>query len=198
MKRMLMYCVALMSVMVLIASCASDKQPAETAIKAAEEAINAVKGDAAKYVPDQLKGVEDALKAAKDSAAKGDYKAALASAKDLPAKAKELGAAAQAKKAELTKSWEEMSASLPKTVEEIKAKIDALVKSKKLPAGMDKEKLEGAKTGYTEITDVWNQAMEAFKAGNVADALAKAKTVKEKAAEIMTNLGMKAPEAPKG
>jgi hypothetical protein len=48
----------LMVLMVLVlfaAACASDKKPAEEAIKAAETAINAAKGDAAKYIPDQVK-----------------------------------------------------------------------------------------------------------------------------------------------
>ncbi len=68
-------------------------------------------------------------------------------AKDLPAKAKEMAAAAAAKKAELTKSWEEMAAGLPKMVEAIKSRVDILSKSKKLPKGMDKATFEGAKAG---------------------------------------------------
>ena len=182
--------IALIIVGLFFVACSRDKGPAEAAIKAAEEALNASKAEASKYVPDQVKSVEDALKAAKDSLAKGEYTAALTSAKDLPAKAKDLGSAAAAKKAELTKSWEEMSGSVPKMVEDIKAKLGALTKSKKLPKGMDKAKLEGAKAGLAEITQVWTDADSAFKAGNMTEALAKAKTVKDKAAEIMGNLGM--------
>jgi len=36
------------------------------------------------------------------------------------------------------------------------------------------------------------------KGGNLADALAKAKAVKDKAVEIMTSLGMQVPEGAKG
>ena len=189
----------LLAVFVLfLAACASEKGPAEQAIKAAEEALNAAKGEAMKYIPDQVKSVEDALKGAKDTFAKGDYKAALAAAKDLPQKAKDLAAAAAAKKAELTKAWEEMSAGLPKMVEAIKSRVDILSKSRKLPANLDKAKFEGAKAGLEEITKTWADAEGAQKAGNLADALAKAKTVKEKATEIMTTLGMQVPPAAKG
>lgn len=184
--------IALVVVALFFVACSRDKEPAEAAIKAAEEALNATKAEASKYVPDQVKSVEDALKAAKDSLAKGEYTAALNSAKDLPAKAKDLGSAAAAKKTELAKSWEEMSGSVPKMVEDIKAKLDALAKSKKLPKGMDKAKLEGAKAGLAEITQGWTDADNAFKAGNLTDALTKAKTVKKKATEIMTSLGMQA------
>ena len=56
----------------LLVSCASDKGPAETALKAAEEALGAARAEAARYVPDQLKAVESALAGAKDKFAKGD------------------------------------------------------------------------------------------------------------------------------
>src|SRR5262249_53353107 len=83
--------------------------PATAAVTAAQGAIDAVKGEAAKYVPDQLSALESTLASAKASFEKQDYKAALASAQDVAAKAKDLGAAAAAKKAELAKSWEALS-----------------------------------------------------------------------------------------
>ena len=181
----------------LLISCAGDKTPAEQAIKAAEEALNAVKGEAMKYIPDQVKGVENTLTAAKESFNKKDYKSALSQAKDVAAKAKDLAAAAGAKKTELTKNWEEMSGGLPKMVEAIKSRVDILSASKKLPANLDKAKLEGAKAGLAEITQMWGDAQKAFEGGGLADAISKAKMVKDKAAEIMTTLGMKVPEAAK-
>lgn len=183
--------------LMLVAGCSRDKEPAEAALKAAEAAVSAAKAEAAKYVPDQVKGVEDALKAAKDAFEKKEYTQALNAAKDIPAKAKELAAAAAAKKAELTKSWDEMAAGLPKMVEAIKSRVDILSKSKKLPKGMDKAKFEEAKTGLAEITQTWMDADNAFKGGNIADALAKANAVKAKATEIMTTLGMQPPAAAK-
>jgi hypothetical protein len=187
----------LLAGLMLVVGCARDKEPAEAAIKAAEAALNAAKAEAAKYVPDQVKGVEDALKAAKDNFEKKEYTAALNAAKDLPAKAKDLANAAAAKKTELTKSWEEMAAGLPKMVEAIKSRVDILSKSKKLPKGMDKDKFESAKAGLGEITQTWADAENAFKGGNIGDAVAKANAVKAKATEIMTTLGMQPPAAAK-
>ena len=183
--------------LMLVVGCARDKEPAEAAIKAAEAAIGSAKAEAAKYVPDQVKGVENALKAAKDAFEKKEYTQALNAAKDLPAKAKELAAAAAAKKAELTKAWEGMAAGLPKMVEAIKSRVDILSKSKKLPANLDKAKFEGAKAGLGEITQTWTDAENAYKGGNIADAVAKANAVKAKATEIMTTLGMQPPAAAK-
>src|SRR4030042_5711931 len=178
----------LMVLVLFVVACASGKKPAEEAIKAAETAIDAAKGEAVKYVPDQVKGLEDGLKAAKDAFAKKDYKAALSAAKDLPGKAKDLAAAAAAKKAELTKAWEDMSGGLPKMVEAIKSRVDVLSKSKKLPANLDKAKFDGVKAGLPEVTQMWDDAQKAFSGVNLADALSKATAIQDKAVEMMTTL----------
>ena len=198
-KRMKKYLkpMVLMILVLFAAACAKDSKPAEEAIKAAEAAINAAKGEAVKYVPDQVKGLEDGLQAAKDAFAKKDYKAALNAAKDLPGKAKDLAAAAATKKEELTKAWKEMSGGLPKMVEAIKSRVDILSKSKKLPANLDKAKFEGVKAGLPEVTQMWDDAQKAFSGGNLADAVSKAKTIKDKAVEMMTTLGMQVPAGAK-
>ncbi len=189
MRRRSLWAMALVMVcLFLAASCSRDKEPAELAIKGAEEALNAGKGEIAKYVPDQLKSLEAAVKGAKEKFDKKEYTEALNAAKDLPGKVKEAVAAAAAKKAELTKAWEGVSAELPKMVDGIKAKVEALGKAKKLPAGMDKAKLESAKAGLGELTQGWADAESAFKGGNLSGALAKANELKGKAGALMAAL----------
>jgi len=180
----------------LVVACGSgNKEAATAAIKAAEESWNAAKGEVMKYIPDQARGVEDAIKGAKENFDKGNFDAALAAAKAIPDKVKELTAAASAKKAELAKSWEEMSGGLPGMLDAIKSRLDILSQSKKLPENLDKAKLEGARSGYEAAAGMWDDAKTAFSGGNLADATAKAKTAKEKAVEVMTTLGMQVPAA---
>jgi hypothetical protein len=180
----------------LISACGSgDKGPAETALKAAEAAIDSAKGEASKYMPDQVKSLESALSSAREKLSKGDYKAVLSEAPALTSKAQEIASAAAAKKAELTKSWEELSSGMPRVVEAIKSRVDILSQSKKLPAGMSAETLARAKAGLSEITQQWTAATEASKGGNLMDAVAKASSVKVKAAEVLTLLKMPVPEA---
>jgi hypothetical protein len=195
-KKILSFFVAALFALSL-GACSSAKAPAEQALKSAEDALNAGKADAVKYIPEQVKAAEGALTAAKDAFAKKDYAAATTAATDVAAKVKGFSAAVAAKKAELTKAWEEQSQMLPNMIAAIKSRVDVLSKSKKLPANLDKEKLEGAKNGLAEIDKAWGEASTAFKEGGLADALAKAKSVKEKAVEVMTTLGMKVPEAAK-
>jgi hypothetical protein len=197
MKKAFALCAVLLVGLMLGVGCSRDKEPAEAALKAAEGALSAAKAEAMKYVPDQVKGLEDALKSAKEAFEKKEYTQALNAAKDLPAKAKEVSDAAAAKKAELTKSWEEMAAGVPKMIEAIKSRVGTLSKSKRLPKGMDKAKLQGAKAGLEEVTQAWTDAENAFKGGNIADALSKGDMVKAKASEIMTTLGVQPPAAAK-
>ena len=179
----------------ILAGCASDKGPAEAAIKAAEEALSAAVAEGSKYVPDQAKSLQAALAATKEKFAKGDYTAALADAKDLTDKAKEVASAASAKKAELTKEWEGLSAGMPKVLNAIKGRVDILSKSKKLPANLTAEKFASAKSGLDEMTQQWTAATESANGGNLMDAITKGTAVKAKAADVLTALGMPVPEA---
>ncbi|HEY7541520.1 MAG TPA: hypothetical protein VIF11_15340 [Methylomirabilota bacterium] len=188
--------IALAIAVLALAACESaDKAPAAAALTAAQTAIDAVKTEAMKYVPDQVKSVDDALATARANFEKKDYKAALAGAQDVAARAKELGAAAATKKAELTKSWEEISNGVPKMAEAIKSRVDILSQSKKLPAGLDKAKVDDAKAGLESMNQSWTQASDAYKSGDVSSAVAKAKAAKDKAVEIMTALNMTVPQA---
>ncbi|HSW39822.1 MAG TPA: hypothetical protein VLL97_10055 [Acidobacteriota bacterium] len=193
-KRLMFTVIALACCFGLIA-CSPAKAPTEAAIKATEEALAGIKNNASVYVPDQLKAVEDSLAAAKESFQKGEYQQALTAAKELPAKAKDLATAVASKKDELTKSWQDMSGTLPGMVETIQQRVNDLSKSRRLPAGIDTAKFEAAKSDLAAMTQTWTEATSAFTGGNLMDAVTKANTVKGKAAEIMNALGMKAPEA---
>lgn len=185
---------------VMIMACAdANKAPAELAVKAAEEAINATKGEAAKLVPDQVAALESALASAKEKLTKGEFKAALDDAKGLVVKAKEVVDAAKAKKDELTRQWTDLSQGLPKMVEDIQGKVDTLSQAKKLPADMTAEKLAEAKSGLDAVKADWAKAQESFKAGNMAEAISVATSVKEKAVKAMESLGLpvSVPEVPK-
>jgi predicted small lipoprotein YifL len=167
----------------------SQKGPAEAALKAAETSMNEVKAaEGARYAPEQTKGLMASFTAAQDAFNKGDYKAALEVAQGIPAKAKDVVAAIAAKKDELTKSWNALSASVPGMVEQVKAKVDALSAMKKLPKDMDAAKLEAAKASLSDITKSWGEASNAFKSGNLIDANAKGNAVKAKVSDEMATL----------
>lgn len=189
--------VLFVSAIVLAACGDAAKAPAEAAVKAAEEAINASKAEAMKYVPDQVKSLEDALAAAKEKIAKKEYKAALEDLKGIPDKAKGLLEAAKAKKEELTKNWADLSQGIPQMIEAAQKKVDTLSKSKKLPADITQEKFDEVKSGLTAAKEEWTKALDSFKAGNLAEAVSAAGSVKEKATAALEGLGLPVPGAEK-
>ncbi len=187
---------AALALVVLLGACNSQRGPADAAIKAAEGALASVKGEAQRWVPDQEKAAEEALTKAKDQFVKGDFQGAIAFAKDATAQARDLGAAAIAKKAELTTAWDDVSAGVPKTVEAIKARVDDLSKLKRLPKGIDKQALAKGKEGLAAIESSWGEAQRAFGSGDIAGAIEQANAVNAKAPEVMTVLGMQSGTAP--
>jgi DNA repair exonuclease SbcCD ATPase subunit len=197
MKRIFVSIVAMLFISVLFMACADEKGPAELAMKAAEQAVAATKAEAEKLVPDQVAALESALASAKDKLAKGEFKEALSEAQGLVGKAKDVLAAAQAKKDELTQKWTELSQGLPQMVEAIQGKVDDLSKLKKLPKAITAEKLAEAKSGLEAVKADLAKAQESFKSGNIAEAIAVATVVKEKAATAMESLGITAPEPAK-
>ncbi len=88
-----------------------------------------------------------------------------------------------------------MNSGVPKMAEAIKSRVDILSQSKKLPAGLDRAKLDGAKTDLATLNQSWTETSGAYQSGNVNDAVAKAQAAKTKAVEIMTALNMTVPEA---
>ena len=187
--------VLFVSAIVLVA-CSGDtanKAPAEAAIKAAEEAINASKPEAIKYSPNEVKSLEDSLAAAKDKFAKKEYNAALEDAKGIPDKAKGLQEAAKAKTDELTKTWADLNQEIPPMLEAAQNRVDTLSKSKKLPANLTQEKFDEVKSGLANAKEEWTKALESFKAGNLAEAVSVAVSVKEKATAALEGLGMPVP-----
>ena len=194
MKKMLALALAL-TLGLVVSACSGDKGPAEAAMAAANAAFDAVRADARVYVPDQYKVVEDAFAAVNDNFKKENYTQALADAKGLLDKVAALKTAADEKRAGLNKSWTDLSAGLPGVVTTIQSRVDILSKARRLPKDISTESFDAAKAGLDMMNQTWKEASDAFGGGNLTDAVAKAQTVKAKAAEVMGQLGMTVPDA---
>jgi hypothetical protein len=195
MKMQFKFVTALLATLVL-AACANQMQPAQQALGQIDAAVQAVSADAAKYVPNQLEDVTKKLADLRAAFDKKDYKAVLAGAPAVLAEAKGLADAAAAKKTEymnaLTGDWTNLSAALPQAVAAIESRVGILSKSRKLPDGISKDTLAAAQTGLDQAKTAWGEATAAFGAGNVEEAVTKAKAIKARADEIMSSLGMPA------
>ena len=97
----------------------------------------------------------------------------------------------------MTKNWADLSQEVPKMVEAAQKRVDILSQSKKLPADLTQEKFDEVKSGLTDAKEEWTKALESFKAGNLAEAVSAAGSVKEKATAALEGLGMPVPGAEK-
>jgi hypothetical protein len=180
-----------------LAACTpASKEPATVAIKAAEDAFAAARGEAEKYVPDQVKNVEDTIKVAKASFEKGKFDDALNIAMATQEKVKEMNAAVAARKENLAKNWADITGGVPEMLDAIKSRLDVLKAGKRLPKSLDKDKLERAEKHYEIAVTIWDVAKSFISEGKIADATAMAESAKEDAVEAMKILEMQVPAAP--
>ncbi len=177
----------------LIAGACGDggRSAAEAAVKAAEGTLATVRTEAVRYVPDQVRAVDGSMAAVRDAFSKGSYTQVLTDTPALLSKISAVAAAAAAEKT--TTSWQAMSDELPLVIQTIQSRVDVLSKSRRLPEGLTRVALDEAKAGLEVINRTWTEATDAFKAGNLADAIAKATIVKTRAAEAMAALNIQVP-----
>jgi hypothetical protein len=175
---------------VLVVACSRDKGPAEEAIKQAVQAVEQVRGEASQFAAQQFQELEAKLRAVQDSFAKKEYSAALQAAQGVVSSATEVGQAAATAKADLTKAWEDMSAGMPQLMEAVKSRLDILAEAKKLPEGLDQNRLASLRTSYDEAVAQFEEAKNAAASGALAKAVELGSSVKTKAAEVATALGL--------
>jgi hypothetical protein len=175
----------------LLGGCGNAQHEAtEAAVNAAQAAVNVATNTAEKYAPEQSKAAQDALRSAKDFLAKGDYGSALKNAQDAAKKAKDALSAASAKKDEWTNTWNSLNQSVPRTMNDIQAKMNAYAKSGKLPKGVDQSRMEEAKAQFDKLKQSWADVTAAYNNGNFADAMSKSCTYKDGLAKLKELLGI--------
>jgi hypothetical protein len=197
-KQSIWLLAALMAV--LLVGCNTQKGPAEQAVATAQSSLDGVRDAAQKYAPEQLGGVEAQLSDLKGKYQTGDYAGVLAAAPAMTKSISDLKDASAAKKTEADAAaakakddWGPTSTEVPKMVDELSKRVETLSKKKHLPKGVTKEAVASAKTGLDALKSTWTDATNASTSGDYTTAMAKAQSVKDKAADMMKSLGMKPP-----
>lgn len=172
----------------------SQKDPAQEAIAAAEDALAAVYEDAQKYVPERYAEVKAELEAARTAFNEERYADAIAAVKDVPAHAetlaKDAAAAKERRLSEMNADWARLSGSLPGLMTAIGSRLGELDRMRRLPQGIDRQLLEEAKAAHGSAQSAWNEAGAAFTAGDLEGAVAKARDAEAMAQDLVARLGM--------
>lgn len=176
---------------VLFAACSSQRQPAHQALDEIASVVEAMPPDADQYVPEQFASVKNNLADLNASFDKRDYSAVLAGAPAVLSAAKGVAAAAAAKKdaamGALAAAWTQLSNSVPALVASVKARVDALSKSHRLPKDID---LAASKTELADATVLWQKAQMAYDWKHLEEAVTAAKDAKSNAEAAASALKM--------
>jgi transcriptional regulator with GAF, ATPase, and Fis domain len=176
----------------LLAGCGgAQKDATEAAVDAAQKAVNSAQETADKYAPELSKAAQDALQSAKDALAKSDYQGALEAAKEAVKRASDAISTTANRKEEWSKDWKNLSATVPKTLEEAKSRLDAYTKKGKLPPRVTSDQMAEAQAQYEKLKQAWADANAAYQRGNIADAIKKAGWVQESIQKLKELLGIK-------
>jgi len=183
----------------LALSACSQKDPAATAIDAAESALAAVHEQAQKYVPKQYAEVKARLDEARKAFGEERYTEAIDIVKDIPARARELEEAATAAReklaAEIAADWERLTGEMPGLLSGLESRLAELGEARKLPEGVGREALERAASGLAVARTAWNEALGAFDDGNLEGAVARGLEADRLLRELGESLGMPSPGA---
>lgn len=179
----------LCSVALLFAACVNQMEPAKNALDNINNTLKSVSADAQKYIPEQFAQAQGKVAALTASYQKQDYPAVIAGAPAVLAEVRGLSGAVAEKKDEALKAmgseWRSLAASVPQSLTAVQTRVDALSKTKRVPKDVD---LGAAKSGLADATSAWGKAQDAFKSGNLEDAVTAAKDAQTKLASAAAAL----------
>jgi len=178
---------------ILITGC-GDKGPATEAVASATESVEKVRVDAAQYAPKELAATDATLARMKQNLAKEEYKAVLKDIPEINANYKIAVETTESNKtliAAAQNEWQELNTEVPKTVEELDARVATLSQGK-LPKEVTKETLASAKTELEGMKATWAEATAAATAGDTLAATDKGRSVQVKGEKLKEQLAINA------
>jgi hypothetical protein len=181
-----------------VAAAGCNKGPAESALQAARQALDAASPELEKYAPDELASFTTVIKEARALFDKGSYTAALKAVQPLPSRIQQALARARERKEMLSATWTQVSSEVPGLIAVLSTRLAELGAGGRLPKGMDRDGVSTAKNDLSTISEAWRVAADAFQGGDIPRAVRMAQDVKAKAERLAAAIGVDVPAvAPK-
>lgn len=172
----------LLMMLVALPGCGVQRHAAESALIQVETDYGRMRDQLTLVAPDQARSIDGAISAAKGTLEKGDADEALRLAKELQTRLRETSDRLPAMQAELESAWTSLSASLPRTLATLKRDLQ---RSNRPPAGKRREVFDLARGTMLELVNQWEEAQVAMKDGRLAEAVAKAEDVNDRAVGLV-------------
>ena len=185
---------ALAALLLGLAACASQKEPAEAALAAAETKFKEMGAEIQKYLPERYAEVEARLAALRESVASQDYGDVVAGATAAQDDIKRAVADARNKRAqvliEMEDEWNDMVKTMPAMVSAMDRKISS--QRGRPPKGMTADAWKQTIAEYDSARDAWSKAAAEMTSQTFEATVLAARDAKAKIVEIMDKLEVKA------
>ena len=185
---------ALAALLLGLAACASQKEPAEAALAALETKFKETGAEIQKYLPERYAEVEASIASLRESIAAQDFGDVVAGAAAAEDGLRRAVADARIKRAqvlvEMESEWAELTKSLPEMIAAMDKKIAA--QRGRPPQGMTAEAWKQTIAEYDAARDAWSRAAAEMTSQTFEATVLAARDAKAKIAAIMDSLGARA------
>ncbi|MBF8292540.1 MAG: hypothetical protein HW392_1367 [Steroidobacteraceae bacterium] len=176
-----------------LAGCASQKEPAEQAVAAIEKSLEGSGAMLQKYVPERYEEISVSFAALREKLAKEDYGDVVAGAPAVVDALRKAVGESQIQKAKAQVEMETAWETLVKTMPAMLAEVDKEISSQggRPPKGMDRDAYKALVATYDAARASWSKAAESIDAANFESTVATAREARTAIAGVMDSLGMK-------
>ena len=185
---------ALAALVLGLAACASQKEPAEQAFAAIEKKFQESGAEIQKYLPDRYAEIGKSVDSLREGIAKESYGDVVDDAKNVESSLKSAVAEARIKRAqvqvEMESEWADLSKAMPAMVAAMDKKIDS--QRGRPPKGMTGDAWKATIADYDAARNAWSKAAGEISRANFEASVLSAREAKAKIAGIMESLGVKA------
>jgi hypothetical protein len=176
-----------------LAGCASQKEPAEQAVAAIEKSLEGSGAMLQKYVPERYEEISASIAALRDNLAKENYGDVVAEAPAVVDALRKAVGESQIQKAKAQVEMETEWETLVKTMPAMLAAVDKKISSQagRPPKGMDRDAYNALVATYDAARASWSKAAESIDAANFESTVATAREARTAIAGVMDTLGIK-------
>lgn len=178
-----------------LAGCANQKEPAEQALAGIEKTLEGSGAQIQKYLPERYEELAARVAALHDSLAQEKFGDVVAEAPAVAEELRHLVAESAIRRAqlrvEMETEWAELVKTMPAMIVAVDRKISA--QAGRPPKGMDREAYNALVATYDAARASWGKISEAIDSANFESTVVTAREAKTAVADVMDTLGVKAP-----
>ena len=185
---------ALAALLLGLAGCASQKEPAEQAMAALEQKFQESGAEIQKYLPERHADLSKSIAGLRDAMTQEDYGDVVKGAAEAQTSLKRAIADSRVARAQalvaMEGEWEELTKTMPPMIAAMDKKISS--QRGRPPEGMTRDQWKQTIADYDAARDAWTKAASEMTRANFEESVLASRDAKAKIAGIMESLGVKA------